>query len=118
MSQYLYESVDIDRLLWGVWGGMLLLALSGLYPARALSASPRPAVRVSFWVVTGLVVAVPPLVMIFDRMRLDAIDRTIDGGLQNMPMPMSQLPFMYVFCAAIAALIFWVVFAWHRRMAA
>ena len=103
---------------WAVWAAIALVAFSGPYPAKKLYASARPTVKNLFWFITGLAGVAPLLFLAYDRLRLYALDRNNPSGLKKMPVPIDGLPFMYVLSAAVAALIFWLIFAWLSRTAA
>ena len=112
---------DIDQFIytiWAIWAAIALVALSGLYPANKLYASTKPTAKTTFWVITGLAAIAPLLFLTYDRLRLYALDRNNSSGLKNMPVPIDGLPFMYILSAAVAALLFWLILAWHSRTAA
>jgi hypothetical protein len=104
--------------IWAIWAMMGLVAVSGLYPASKLYASTKPAAKNTFWIITALAAVAPFLFLACDRLRVYVLDRNNPWGLKSMPAPIDALPFMYVLSAAVAAMIFWVVFAWHGRTAA
>lgn len=114
---------NIDQLIYTLWAMVALVALSGLYPANKLYASTKRTTRTAFWIITGLAAAAPLLFLAYDRLQLLRVHELIrnnpSGLYFGMPLlPIDQLPYVYALCAAIAALLFWLIFAWHSRTAA
>ena len=104
--------------IWAIWFTIALVALSGLYPANKLHASTKPTAKTAFWIITGLTAVTPLLILTYDRLRLYVLEQNNPSSLKNMAVPIDGLPFMYILSAAVAALLFWLMFAWHSRTAA
>jgi hypothetical protein len=114
---------NIDQLIYIVWAVLALVALSGIYPARKLYASTKRTARTAFFIITGLSAVAPLLFLAYDQLRLLRVHEQIRNNssilYNSMPfLPMDQLPYVYVLSVAIAALFFWLTFAWHCRTAA
>ena len=114
---------NIDHLIYTIWIIVALIALSGLHPANKLYASAKRTAKTVIWTITGLAAFAPLLLLAYDQLRLLRMHELIRNSpsvlYNSMPLlPIDQLPYAYVLCAAIAALLFWLIFAWHCRTAA
>ena len=114
---------NIDQLIYTIWAIVALVALSGLYPAIKLYASTKHTARVAFWIIIGLAAVAPLLFLAYDQLRLLRVHELIRNNpsvlYSSMPLlPIDQLPYAYALGSAIAALILWLIVAWHYRTAA
>ena len=109
---------DLDQLILLIWAIVALVALSGLYPATRLLASTKPAAKNSFKIVAGLAVAVPLAILVLDRLQPRTFHVNDARALKNMSIPIHDIPALYALSAAVAALLLWLLFAWHSRTAA
>ena len=108
----------LDQLIFLVWALVAFVAISGLYPATRLLAASKPATKNSFLIVAGLAAAAPLAILAFDRLQPQTSHANDASALQNMPIPIEELPALYALSAAVAALLLWFLFAWHSRTAA
>jgi hypothetical protein len=109
---------DIGQLIFLIWALVALVSLSGLYPATKLLESTKPSAKNSFRIVAGLAAAGPLAILAFERLQAQTFHVNDASGLQNMPISIDELPALYALSAAVAALLLWLLFAWHRRTAA
>jgi hypothetical protein len=112
---------DTDHFIyitWAIQAAIALVILSGLYPARKLHASTKHTAKTAFWIITGLAAVAPLLYFIYDRLRLYVLELNNPPILKNFRIPIDWLPDLYVISAVVAALLFWLIFAWHSRTAA
>jgi hypothetical protein len=108
---------DLSQLFAIIWTVAALLVLSGTYPAYNLAKMSKPSARMSLKVVALLTAAAPLILLAFDR--LHATPATNDArALQAMPIQISALPALYVISSCTAAVVLWLLFAWHHRRAA
>ena len=108
---------DLSQLLAIIWTLASLLVLSGFYPAYKLAKTPKSGARASLKVVALLTATAPLILLVFDRLR--ATPASNDArALQAMPIQVSALPALYVISACAAAVVLWLLFAWHHRRAA
>ena len=103
---------------WAIQATIALVILSGLYPAKKLYASTKRTAKTAFWIITGLATAAPSLYFIYDRLRLYMLELNNPPVLKYFRIPIDWLPYLYIQSAIVAALLFWVIFAWHSRTAA
>ena len=107
---------DLSRLFAIIWAVAALLVLSGIYPAYKLTKMSKPTARTSLKVVALLTAIAPLILLALDRLR--ATPAVNDArALQAMPIQISALPALYVISTCAAAIVLWLLFAWHHRRA-
>ena len=114
---------NIDQLIYTLWTIVSLVALSGLYPAKKLYSSTKRTAKTAFWIIAVLASVAPLFFLAYDQLRLMRVHELIRKNpsvlYNSMPLlPADQLPYAYALGAATAALLFWLMFAWHCRTAA